>query len=45
MSKILPHGYRVIYGLKNNFKINRMTKLLMSPINSIYQRGDHWGSV
>ena len=45
ISKQVPENYGVIYGLENKFKINCMTKLMMSPINSIYQRGDHWGSV
>ena len=45
MSQFSSLDYGVIYRLENNFKINHMTKLLMWPINSIYQRGDHWGSV
>ena len=45
MSQFLLRDYGVIYGAENNFKINRMTKLLISPINSLYQRGHHWRSV
>ena len=45
MSQFLSRDCGVIYGPETNFKINRMAKLLMSPINFVYQRGGHWGSV
>ena len=45
MSQFFSRDYGVIYGLENNFNTNRMRKLLMSPINSFYRRGDHLGSV
>ena len=42
--QFLSRDYSVTYGLEKNFKINCITKLML-PINSVYQRGDHWGSV
>ena len=45
MLQFLLRDSVVIYGAEKNFTINHMTKLLMSPINSIFQRGDQWGSV
>ena len=45
MSQFLSRDSVVIYGVEKNFKISHMTKLLMSPINSTFQRGDQWGSV
>ena len=41
MPQFLLRGYSVIDGPATNFKINRIAKLLMSPLNFLYQRGDY----
>ena len=41
MPQFLLRDYSVIDVPATNFKINRIVKLLMSPINFLYQRGDY----
>ena len=45
MSQFLSRECGVVFEPVTIFEINRIKKLLMSPIIFIYQRGDHWGSV